>query len=84
MDKPPSAPESHVSFYGFPEECKNFEKRHPIWSEAMQNLVRTLDLAFSRVHITRGAQDKLVYLFGRLCVEDFMEILLVPCKAHRG
>lgn len=77
MDKPLSAPEKQLSVYGFPDECENFDKRHPMWGQTMQNLVRTLDLAFSRVHITRGAQDKLVYLFGRLCVEDFMEILLL-------
>lgn len=64
-------------FYGFPDECKKFEQRHPLWQEIMRNLERALNIAFTREHLTRGPEDKFVYFFGRVCLEDFMEISLV-------
>ena len=66
-----------LTIYGFPEECKKFDERHPLWNEVMQNLQQAFNLAFAREQQTKGPKDRLVYCFGRLCVEDFMEILLV-------
>jgi hypothetical protein len=63
--------------YGFPDECQKFEQRRPLWKECFPNLVHALNLAFKREQIMSGADDKFVYLFGRVCLEDFMEILLV-------
>jgi len=68
-------------FYGFHDECKKFEQRHPLWQEIMLNIEQALNVAFTREHITNGPEDKFVYFFGRLCVEDFMEISLV---CHHG
>jgi hypothetical protein len=65
------------TIYGFPEECRKFDERHPHWNEMMKNLVRALDLAFTRVQVMQFAADKLVYFFGRVILEDFMEITLV-------
>lgn len=65
------------TFYGFPDECHKFEARHPAWNEIMGNLVKAMDLAFTRVDTMEGAADKLVYFFGRIVLEDFMEITLV-------
>lgn len=69
--------EGDLSFYGFPDECKKFDQRHPLWGEAMKNIVRALDLAFTRVVTADSPADKFVYFFGRTCMEDFMETLLV-------
>jgi len=66
-----------LTIYGFPEECHKFDQRHPLWQEMMHNLEHALNLAFIRVQVMDDAADKLVYFFGRLCLEDFMEILLV-------
>jgi len=65
------------TFYGFPDECKKFEQRHPIWNEIMGNLEKAMNLAFTRVETMEGVADKLVYFFGRIVLEDFMEITLV-------
>jgi hypothetical protein len=64
-------------FYGFPDECRRFDERHPLWQEMMNNLITAIDLAFKRVAVMQSAVDKLVYFFGRVVVEDFMEIVLV-------
>jgi Family of unknown function (DUF5677) len=69
--------ENPFTFYGFPDECHKFEQRHPLWNEIMGNLVRAMNLAFTRVEAMEGAADKLVYFFGRIVLEDFMEVTLV-------
>src|SRR5260370_20047148 len=64
-------------FYRFPEECRKFDERHPLWNEMMSSLARALDLAFTRVEVMHSTADKFVYFFGRVILEDFMEIALV-------
>ncbi len=68
---------NNFTFYGFPDECRNFDERHPLWNEMMGNLVRELNLAFTRVEVMKGSADKFVYFFGRIILEDFMEVALV-------
>ena len=68
---------NNFTFYGFPDECRNFDERHPLWNEMMGNLVRALNLAFTRVEVMKGSADKFVYFFGRIILEDFMEVALV-------
>lgn len=63
--------------YGFPEECHNFDLRHPLWNEMMTNLVKALNIAFTRVEVMDSVVDKFVYFFGRVILEDFMEITLI-------
>lgn len=65
------------TFYGFPDECKKFEQRHPIWNEITGNLEKAMNLAFTRVQVMEGVADKVVYFLGRIILEDFMEITLV-------
>jgi hypothetical protein len=69
--------QSPVLAFGYPEEGEKFQQRHPLWAERFENLVRAIDLAFTRMQIMSGPEDKVVYIYGRMCAEDFMEILLV-------
>jgi Family of unknown function (DUF5677) len=66
-----------MTFYGFPDECAKFEKRHPQWSATMANLNTSMNIAFTRTEPEASVADKLVYFFGRTVVEDFLEITLV-------
>lgn len=43
----------------------------------MENLDKAMNLAFTRVQVMDGVADKLVYFFGRIVLEDFLEITLV-------
>ncbi len=63
--------------FGDSDAAAEFEKRHPLWPDRFMNLVRAIDIAFTRVQTMSEPADKLVYLYGRMCAEDFMEILLV-------
>ncbi len=65
------------TFYGFPDECRKFEQRHPLWNEIMPSLVHAMNIAFTRVQVMEGSANKFVYFFGRIVLEDFMEITLV-------
>jgi hypothetical protein len=72
----PELPAGSV-MYGYPEECARFSARHPLWGEMMANLVKALDIAFTRVQATYSICDGFVYFFGRVISEDFMEITLI-------
>jgi len=39
------------TFYGFPDECRKFEQRHPLWNEIMPNLVHAMNI---RIHKSPG------------------------------
>lgn len=48
----------------------------------MPNLERALNIAFTRVQVMDGSADKFVHFFGRVCLEDCMEILLVSYHGY--
>lgn len=64
-------------FFGDLDAAAEFDKRHPLWSDRFMNLVRAIDMAFTRVQTMSEPADKLVYFYGRMCAEDFIEVLLV-------
>ncbi|MGA2965088.1 MAG: DUF5677 domain-containing protein [Terriglobales bacterium] len=59
---------------GFPEEWEDFEQRHRLFLERLPNLVVALSTAFIRRATLPEHIDKFVFLYGRLCCEDFFEI----------
>jgi hypothetical protein len=69
--------QNFVLSFGDREEADRFQQRHPLWVERFDNLTSAINLAFTRVQMMSEPEDKFVYLFGRMCAEDFMEILLV-------
>jgi Family of unknown function (DUF5677) len=64
-------------FFGNLDAAAEFEKRHPLWPDRFMNLVRAIDMAFTRVQTMSEPAEKLIYFYGRMCAEDFMEVLLV-------
>ncbi|MCX5886548.1 MAG: DUF5677 domain-containing protein [Proteobacteria bacterium] len=63
--------------FGFPDEWQAFLKRHPRFAEKLHPLSKTLQSVFIREVETSKPADQVVFFLGRLCVEDFMEILLL-------
>lgn len=63
--------------FGDPDEAVKFEQRHALWPKRFENLVRAINMAFVREQTMSESADKFVYLFGRMCADDFMEVLLV-------
>jgi hypothetical protein len=62
--------------FGFPEEWADFRKRHAIFLERFPNITAATQTAFARVMEESEQIERFVMLYGRLCVEDFHEILL--------
>jgi hypothetical protein len=61
--------------FGFPEEWADFRKRHALFLERFQHITDVIREAFSRVMENSEPIERFVMLYGRLCVEDFFEIL---------
>jgi hypothetical protein len=62
---------------GIPLEQKKFIERHHAFMQKLQPLTDTLHKVFIREAQTVHPADRVVFFLGRLCVEDFMEILLL-------
>ena len=62
--------------FGFPEEWAEFRKRHSVFLERFPNIAEATRIAFARVMPEPEPIERFVMLYGRLCVEDFREIML--------
>jgi hypothetical protein len=71
--------EARGKFVGFGNsaEWRDFTKRHAVFQDRFRNLQSALDIAFVRVIEKSDVTDRMVFFSGRLCAEDFMEILLL-------
>lgn len=67
--------------FGYPDQQQEFQNRNREFMERFPNLREALDTAFSRKATVTSAVDKAILFLGRLCIEDFMEIL---CLAANG
>jgi hypothetical protein len=62
--------------FGFPEEWVDFERRNALFLERFSNLRAAIEIAFIRDARLSEPIDKFVLMSGRVCYEDFAEILL--------
>jgi hypothetical protein len=62
--------------FGVPDEWKDFERRHFCFFARFPHLRDALNTAFIRTGTSSTAIDKFVFLYGRLCSEDFFEVVL--------
>jgi uncharacterized protein DUF5677 len=67
---------SRVQF-GISVEWEHFSEAHKLFFERFPNLQAALNIAFIRVGETSELVDRVVFFGGRLCAEEFMEILLL-------
>ena len=61
---------------GSPEEWKYFEAHNLLFFERYPHLRDALHTAFIRTASLSEPIEKFVFLYGRLCSEDFFEVLL--------
>lgn len=62
--------------FGFPEEWEHFRKRHSRFLERFSHIDEAIRAAFTRAIENSEPIEQFVMLYGRLCVEDFYEIML--------
>jgi hypothetical protein len=63
--------------FGLPEEWADFRGRHPVFLDRVANLFSACRIAFDRTAYTSEPLDRAIYFSGRLCLEEFNEILLL-------
>jgi hypothetical protein len=63
--------------FGFQREWEDFHKRQALFLERFPHLSEALSTAFLRTAHLSEAIDKFVFMYGRLCCEDFSEVLLL-------
>jgi len=68
--------DDRILTFGYPEEWKDFDRRNRLFLERFPHLQQAIEIAFNRNAPLEEPIDKFILLFGRLCVEDFSEILL--------
>jgi len=61
---------------GFQEEWQDFEKRNALFLERFHHLQNVVALAFNRDAQFSESIDRFVMMYGGVCFQDFMEILL--------
>ncbi|MDA2926548.1 hypothetical protein MYX78_04830 [Acidobacteria bacterium AH-259-G07] len=71
-----------VESFGFQEEWNRFKERHGLFFERFHHLGSTLDKIFIRELSGPEPVDKVVFYLGRVCCEDFMEILLLCSNGY--
>ena len=62
---------------GLPCEWETFKENHPIFLKKLDSLYSLLHKVFIREFVSSEPADRVVFYLGRLCVEDFNEILLL-------
>lgn len=68
--------EDEQLIFGFRTEWQNYHERNGLFLERFPHLKAALDTAFIRTAHFSEPIDKFVFMYGRLCCEDFFEILL--------
>jgi hypothetical protein len=67
---------------GIPSEWAEFESRRRPFLERQPNLTEAMNIAFSRTLLTGEPIERFVFGFGRLCCEDFFEVLLLSTNGY--
>jgi hypothetical protein len=62
--------------FGYPEEWKAFQERNQLFIELFSHLHKAVEIAFTRDFVAPKIIDLFVMMYGRLCFEDFTEILV--------
>ena len=76
-------PEQQDVTFGFPDEWRDFLRRHPTILEIIyRRLASTLEKVLYRKAELSGQAQKLIYYLGGVCAEDFLEILLLSANGY--
>jgi len=67
--------------FGDPEQQRDFQDRNSSFFDRFHPLERAFNAAFDRNAEVTTHADKAIYFLGRLCFEDFMEVI---CLASNG
>jgi Family of unknown function (DUF5677) len=73
--------EQEITF-GFPDQWKAFQGRHEKFLSRFPNLRAAIDIAFLRTFGSSGPEERVIFIMGRVCSEEFFEILLLAGNGY--
>jgi hypothetical protein len=68
--------------FGFREQWQAFQTRNAKFMTRFPNLKAALDAAFLRAFATSGPEERTIFMLGRLCSEEFFEIMLLAANGY--
>jgi len=68
--------------FGLPDQWEEFANEYPVFIEKLPALNRTIERVVSREGQSRGIADAVIFFLGRLCAEDFSEVLLMAANGY--
>jgi hypothetical protein len=68
--------------FGFPEQWERFKNEHPAFLERWRNLQDLMHGTFARILMADGPEDRVIFILGRCCTEDFFELLLLAGNGY--
>lgn len=74
--------DGEIKGIGVTEEQEHFIKRHRSFFDRFPNFQQALDAVFVRQFSNSNPTDRVVFNLGRLCAEDFMEILVLAGNGY--
>ncbi len=76
--------DKHIIGFGSRKEQQHFLERHKLFFDRFDNVRKAQEMAFLREIDGLRMVDKAVFYLGRLCVEDFSEIMLLTSNGYGG
>jgi hypothetical protein len=71
-----------IEGFGSDIEGKAFVAQHKVFFARFPNLTKAMEIAFKRKLESEKIHERVIFYLGRLCCEDFMEILLLCGNGH--
>ena len=68
--------------FGVPVEWKSFLTANPARTQAIQNILETCKQVFLRMLSSDKPGERVGFYLGRICVEEFNEILLLSGNGY--
>jgi hypothetical protein len=68
--------------FGYQEQWQAFQSRNLKFLSRFESLKTAFNVAFLRSFSTSGPEERTIYMLGRLCCEDFFEILLLAGNGY--
>jgi Family of unknown function (DUF5677) len=68
--------------FGFPDQWEHFAKTYPVFTEKLGALHKTIESVIAREGESKSLADTVIFFLGRLCAEDFSEILLMCANGY--
>ncbi len=68
--------------FGYPDQWEAFERRNAKFIERFPALDHALKMTFVREFTTNTPAERAIHFLGRLCIEDFMELLSLAANGY--